>query len=54
MGSPIGGAIDDLTERQKEVLKAIIKDNNISYRAIAKQMNINESAVLKHIKQLFV
>jgi ATP-dependent DNA helicase RecG len=38
-----------LTERQKEVIK---QDNKISYRAIAQQLNINESAVLKHIEIL--
>ncbi|HLF52908.1 RNA-binding domain-containing protein [Flavobacterium sp.] len=51
-GGAIGGAIADLTERQKEVLEIIIKDDKISYRTIAEEMKINESAVLKHIEQL--
>ena len=42
----------DLTARQKEVLSIIINDSKISYRAIAEQMKINESAVLKHVDQL--
>ncbi|RVT79654.1 winged helix-turn-helix transcriptional regulator [Flavobacterium sufflavum] len=52
IGGVIGGAISILTERQKEVLEIIIKDDKISYRAIAEQMSINESAVSKHIEQL--
>lgn len=48
----VGGAIPNLTERQKEVLEIIIKDDKISYRTIAEEMKINESAVLKHIAQL--
>ncbi|MCA6445395.1 MAG: putative DNA binding domain-containing protein [Bacteroidetes bacterium] len=52
IGSAIGGAIDDLTPRQKEVFDMIVNDNKISYRAIAEQMKINESAVLKHVDQL--
>jgi ATP-dependent DNA helicase RecG len=47
-----GGAIQDLTERQKEVLTIIVTDNKISYRAIAEQLKINESAVLKHLELL--
>ena len=52
IGGAIGGAIDNLTERQKDVLNIIIKNNRISYRNIAKEMNISDSAVLKHIDKL--
>lgn len=48
----MGGAMEDLTVRQKEILEQIIINNKVTYRAIAKQMQINESAVLKHIDQL--
>jgi ATP-dependent DNA helicase RecG len=48
----IGGAIEDLTDRQREVLDIIKQDNKISYRAIADQLKINESAVSKHIELL--
>ncbi|WGQ11524.1 Lrp/AsnC family transcriptional regulator [Pedobacter gandavensis] len=49
-GATIGGAIMDLTDRQNEVLSIIKANNNISYRMIAEQLNVNESAVLKHIE----
>ena len=54
VGGAIGGAIGGamLTERQQEVLSLISKNNNISYRDIAKFMNINQSAILKHIETL--
>jgi predicted transcriptional regulator len=42
------GAIK-LAERQNEIIKS---DNRISYRAIAKKLDINDSAVDKHIKSL--
>ena len=51
-GGAIGGAIGELTERQNEVLSIIAEDPSISYRLIARQLNINESAVLKHINIL--
>ena len=50
--SPIGGAIGGakiLTERQREILQLIIDDNKISYKIIVETLNINESAVTKHI-----
>jgi ATP-dependent DNA helicase RecG len=50
IGGAIGGAI--LTDRQKEVLDILKANKKISYRAIAIQLNINESAVLKHIDLL--
>ncbi|MGF1922989.1 MAG: HTH domain-containing protein [Bacteroidia bacterium] len=56
IGSPIGGAmggaIRNLTDRQNEVLVIIGADQTISYRAIAEKLNVNESAVLKHIEIL--
>ena len=51
-GGAIGGAIQKLTDRQTAVLQVINSDNKISYRAIAEKMNINESAVLKHVEIL--
>ena len=52
IGGSIGGSIDRITERQKEIL-LIIKDNpKISYRNLAEQLNINDSAVKKHIEAL--
>jgi len=50
VGSAIGGAI--FTERQLEIIKIMEENHAISYRGIAKTLNINESAVLKHIKTL--
>ena len=51
IGGAIGGAIK-LTDRQKEIIEIIKSDNRISYRAIAKKLDINDSAVDKHIKSL--
>ena len=51
-GGAIGGAILELTERQNEVLSIIAEGPSISYRLIARHLNINESAVLKHINIL--
>ena len=50
-GGAIGGAIK-LTNRQKEIVEIVKSDNKVSYRAIAKKLNINDSAVDKHIKSL--
>jgi len=52
MGGAMGGGIEDLTDWQLEVLAIIKDDVAISYRLIAKQLDINESAVLKHIDLL--
>ncbi len=52
IGGAIGGAMDELTDRQKEVLDIINHDNKVGYRTIAIQLNINESAVLKHLEIL--
>ena len=54
-GGPIGGAIGgaiELTARQIEIINIIVSDNKITYRAIARKLNINDSAVDKHIKTL--
>ena len=47
----IGGAIV-LTPRQKQIIERIRQNDTISYRIIAGNLNINESAVLKHFKSL--
>ncbi|MEP2772921.1 MAG: winged helix-turn-helix transcriptional regulator [Fulvivirga sp.] len=52
IGGVIGGAIEGLADRQLEVLELIHEDNKISYRGIAKRLDINESAVGKHIDAL--
>lgn len=51
IGDSIGGSIK-LTPRQEEVLNIIKINNKISYRAIAKKLEINESAVKKHLNSL--
>ena len=51
MGGAIGGAIN-LTDRQREIVVLIKSDKKISYRAIAGKLEINDSAVDKHIKTL--
>jgi len=51
-GGVIGGVIDSLTDRQKDVLTIIKENNKASYKAIAKELSINESAVGDHIKAL--
>ena len=51
MGSSMGSSIE-LTTRQKEIVE-IIKDNNkIGYRTLAEKLNINDSAVKKHLNNL--
>ena len=46
-----GGSIE-LTSRQMEIIE-IIKDNNrIGYRTLAEELNINDSAVKKHLNNL--
>ena len=58
-GGQIGGqiektidAISELTLRQKQVLKLIAKDNRISRSGIAEVLNVNESAIQKHLNNL--
>jgi ATP-dependent DNA helicase RecG len=50
-GGSTGGQID-LTERQTEILELIRVNNKISLRTIAKILNINESAIIKHLNKL--
>ena len=52
IGAPMGGPIDDLTDRQKEVLGLIENDAKLSKRKLAKLLNINVSAVQDHIALL--
>ena len=58
IGGAIGGAIAivdqnlELTKKQNEVLDILKQNSKISYRTIAQQLNINESAVLKHLELL--
>jgi predicted HTH transcriptional regulator len=51
IGSPIGGLIE-LTDRQLEVLNLINENNKITKVGIAAKLNINVSAVLKHLQIL--
>ncbi len=58
-GGQIGGHksadidnIDQLTHRQKEVLKLIVANNRISRSGIAEILHINESAIQKHLNNL--
>jgi len=52
VGGQAGGQAGSLTERQKEVLDLIINDPAISRNALSKKLNINPSAVQKHIDAL--
>ena len=54
IGGAIGGAIDGkiLTKRQREILDIIKENPSISYRNISNQLNINHSAILKHLDSL--
>ncbi len=52
VGGQAGGQVSLLTERQKEVLDLIIKDPTISRNALSKRLNINPSAIQKHIDAL--
>tara|TARA_R110002095_G_scaffold68177_3_gene58008 strand:+ start:508 stop:843 length:336 start_codon:yes stop_codon:yes gene_type:complete len=47
----IGGSITP-TPRQQEIINLIKQDNKISYRAMAQQLSINESAIKKHLNTL--
>ena len=68
IGGAIGGAIDDssgviedlggaievsqLTERQQEILVLIQRNPKVSYRSLAEQIGINQSALQKHLNHL--
>ena len=50
----LGGAIDvnQLTERQQEILVLIQRNPKVSYRSLAEQLGINQSALQKHLNHL--
>lgn len=48
----LGGQEEKLTERQKEVLELIKADTGISRKQLSEKLNINQSAVQKHIDAL--
>lgn len=51
IGDPIGGSIGSpikLTDRQKEILTIILKENKITKKGLAKKLNINVSAAQRH------
>ena len=50
-GGSMGGSIS-LTSRQKEIIEIIKGNNKIGYRTLAKELNINDSAVKKHLNNL--
>jgi len=53
IGGSIGGTIGGtITNRQSQVLDLIVADNRISIRKIAKELDINRSAVQDHIEAL--
>ena len=58
IGGAIGGAIGDqvsvhaLTDRQAEVLQLIVDNPKISYRSMAENLRINDSAIKKHLEKL--
>jgi len=54
IGGSIGSSIQEtmLTDRQKEILVLIQQNPKVSYRAMAEQLAINESAVKKHLNNL--
>lgn len=47
----IGGSVT-LSPHQEEIINLIKQDKKISYRAMAQQLGINESAVKKHLNTL--
>jgi ATP-dependent DNA helicase RecG len=51
-GGQVGGQVEALPERQKEVLGYIIENPTISRKQLSLKMGINESAVQKHIEAL--
>jgi ATP-dependent DNA helicase RecG len=46
----MGGAVE-LSERQKDILGLIYANSKITYRQLAQRLEINDSAVMKHIKR---
>ena len=52
VGGQVGGQVGHLTDRQKEVLDLIINDPSISRKALSEKLDINPSAIQKHIDAL--
>ena len=54
LGGSIGGSIEakQLTERQQEILVLIQRNPKVSYRSLAEQLGINQSALQKHLNHL--
>ena len=51
-GGQVGGQVKGLTKRQNQVLQLIISNPNISRRELSEDLDINESAIQKHINSL--
>lgn len=51
-GGQMGGQILELTERQREVLALLQENPNITRQALVDRLNINASAVQKHLDKL--
>ncbi len=49
IGGPTVGPIDDLTDRQREVLNLIKEDNKLTKRRLAEKLDINISAAQGHL-----
>jgi len=52
LSGAIGGQMDELTNRQIEVLNIIKNNPYISCNELSKQINVNESAIQKHLDNL--
>ena len=52
IGGQIGGQIGGLTNKQMETLNIIKENPSISRKMLAEQMNVNESAIQKHLDAL--
>ena len=53
VGGQVGGAIEDLlTDRQIEILNIIKINPFVSRRELSEKMNVNESAIQKHLDSL--
>jgi predicted HTH transcriptional regulator len=52
MGGQIGGQIEEPADRQIEILNIIKRNPYVSRKELSKQMNVNESAIQKHLDNL--
>lgn len=52
IGGPIGGPIEELTDRQREVLHLIKENNKLTKRRLAEKLTINVSAAQGHLDTL--